>query len=64
MGAASLKLDYTSPLFEQALIAAGVDQEKQALITEQVKLLGKLPGPSRGPGGDSACLCCFAGYHR
>ena len=39
-GDRDLTLDYTSPLFEKALIAAGVDEEKRALITEQVKLLG------------------------
>ena len=48
-GGRDLKLDYTSPLFEQALIAAGVDREKQALITEQVKLLGSCQDISEVP---------------
>ena len=39
-GEQDLKLNYTSPLFEQALTAAGVDLETQTLISEQVRLLG------------------------
>jgi len=52
-GGRDLKLDYTSPLFERALIEAGVEETKRALIMEQVKLLGscqnipEVPAPIR-----------------
>ena len=39
-GERDLKLTYTSPLFEQALTAVGIDKEAQARISEQVSLLG------------------------
>jgi ribonucleoside-diphosphate reductase alpha chain len=39
-GERDMKLTYTSPLFEQALTAVGIDKDAQARISEQVSLLG------------------------
>ncbi len=39
-GGRDLKLTYTSPLFEKALTAVGIDKEAQTRISEQVSLLG------------------------
>ncbi len=39
-GERDLKLTYTSPLFEQALAAVGIDKEARDRISEQVSLLG------------------------
>jgi ribonucleoside-diphosphate reductase alpha chain len=39
-GERDLKLTYTSPLFEQALTAVGLDKEARDRISEQVSLLG------------------------
>jgi len=48
-GGRDLKLDYTSPLFEQALIEAGATEQKRALIMEQVKLLGSCQNIPEAP---------------
>ncbi len=39
-----VKLQYTSPLFEQALIEAGLSEEQRAKIVEQVNLTGSCQG--------------------
>jgi ribonucleoside-diphosphate reductase alpha chain len=48
-GERDLKLTYTSPLFEQALTAVGIDKEAQARISEQVSLLGSCQDVSDVP---------------
>jgi ribonucleoside-diphosphate reductase alpha chain len=46
---ADLQLTYTSPLFEQALISAGMDEEKRSRVIEHVMEIGTCQGLEEVP---------------